>query len=198
MKTLIKKSIFTFSIIFILSGCDIVSQLGGAYNLSQCKYDYNSINNIQLAGTNLSKGSLSIVDIANISTILTGNRQSIPLTMTLNLDVKNPNDVAAYLNGLEYLIEMNDMEFTNGKLDVPLRIEPGETSLLPLTIGLDIKNLINRYSQERVSSEMGKFLGISPGQTKITVKLWPKILIGNTPIKSPTYIPVTFLYGGKS
>ncbi|HTN68278.1 MAG TPA: LEA type 2 family protein [Dysgonamonadaceae bacterium] len=192
-----KKTLIIFSAVLLMYGCDVVKQFGGAYNLSQCKYDYNSIDNIQIAGVNIGQGkSLSIANIATLSTILAGgNLQNIPFNMTLNLDVLNPNEAPAYLNGLDYMIELNDMEFANGKLDTPLRIEGGETSLLPLSIGLDLRNLINRYSQDKVASEMSRFLGVSAGQTKVTVKLWPKILVGDVPITSPTYIPVTFLFG---
>ena len=195
-----KKAIIVLSIILLMYSCDVVNQIGGAYNLSQCKYDYKSIDNIQIAGVNLGKAnSLSIANIASLSTILAGSSlQTIPFSMTLNLDVNNPNEVAAYLNGLDYMIELNDMEFADGKLDVPLRIEPGKTAVLPLSIGVDLKNLMNRYSKEKVTPELSKLIGISPGQTKVTVKLWPKVLIGNTPIKSPTYIPVTFLFGGSN
>lgn len=178
--------------------CDVMKQIGGAYNLTQCKYDYNSITNIEVAGVNLGKSkSLSIADIATLSTILGGGSlQNIPFSMVLNLDVLNPNEKAAYLNGLDYEIELNNMEFASGKLDVPLRIEPGKTSVLPLSIGIDLKNLINRYSKDRVATEMSRFIGISPGETKVSVKLWPKVLIGDVPIKSPTYVPVTFVFGG--
>lgn len=193
-----KKAIIIFSTILLLHGCDVLQQVGGAYNLSQCKYDYNSIDNIEIAGVNLGKSkSLSIANIATLSTILGGgNLQNIPFSMTLNLDVLNPNEKAAFLNGLDYEIELNNMEFANGKLNVPLRIDPGETSVLPLSIGVDLKNLINRYSKDRVSTEMSRFLGISPGETKVSVKLWPNVLIGDVPIKAPTYIPVTFVFGG--
>lgn len=193
-----KKAIIILSSILLMYGCNIFEQIGGAYNLSQCKYDYNSIDNIEIAGLKLGKGKgISIAELASLSTIIGGgNLQTIPFTMTLNLDVQNPNEKAAYLNGLDYLIELNDMEFSTGKLNVPLRIEAGETAILPLSIGLDLKNIMNRYSQERVTSEMSRFLGISPGQTKVSVKLWPKVLVGDVPIKSPTYIPVTFVYGG--
>ncbi len=193
-----KKAAIIFSTLLFLQGCNIIQQVGGAYNLLQCKFDYNSIDNIEIAGVNLGKSkSLSIANIATLSTILGGgNMQNIPFSMTLNLDVQNPNEKVAYLNGLDYEIELNNMEFANGKLDVPLRIEPGETAVLPLSIGLDLKSLINRYSRERVSAEMSRFLGISPGETKVSVKLWPKVLIGDVPIKSPTHIPVTFVFGG--
>lgn len=193
-----KKAIIILSTILLMYSCDVFKQIGGAYNLSQCKYGYQSIDNIQIAGVSLGKTkSVSIAEIATLTTILAGgNMQNIPFSMVLNLDVENPNESPAYLNGLEYMIELNDMEFTNGKLDTPISIEPGKTSTIPLSIGVDLKNLMNRYSKDKVSSEMSRFLGISPGQTKVTVKLRPKILIGDVPLTSPAYIPVTFLFGG--
>lgn len=194
-----KKVIIILSTILMLYSCNVLQQVGGAYNLSQCKYDYNSIDNIQLAGVNLGQPkSVSIFEIAKLSTILAGsNLQNIPFSMTLNLDVHNPNKATALLNGLDYIVELNDMEFTTGKLDTPIHIEAGDSTIIPLSIGLDLKKLMNRYSKDKVATEMSRFLGISPGQTKVTVKLWPKVLIKDVAIKSPTYIPVTFLFGSK-
>ncbi len=195
-----KKTIIILSTILLMYSCNVMEQIGGAYNLMQCKYDYNSISNVQLAGIDLGTAkSLSVLEIASLTTILSGGTlQNIPFSMVLNLDVKNPNEkAAAFLNGMDYMIELNDMEFTSGKLDVPVRIEAGGSQVVPLSIGVDIMNLMNRYSKSKVSSEMSRFLGISPGQTKVTLKLWPKVLIGDVPIKSPTHIPVTFLVGKK-
>ena len=195
-----EKAIIILSTILFMYSCDVVQQIGGAYNLLQCKYDYNSIDNIQIAGINLGKGkSVSVLQIASLTTILSGGTlQNIPLSMVINLDVANPNEKAsAFLNGMDYEIELNDMELTSGKLDTPVRIEPGGSQVVPLSIGVDLKNLMNRYSKEKVSGEMSRFIGITPGETKVTVKLWPKVLIGNTPIKSPAHIPVTFLVGKK-
>ena len=195
-----KKAIIILSTLLLMYSCDVVQQIGGAYNLSQCKYDYNSIDNVQIAGINLGIAkSVSVLLIASLSTILAGGTmQNIPFSMVLNLDVTNPNEnAAAFLNGMDYMIELNDMEFSSGNLDVPVRIEAGGSQVVPLSIGVDLMNLMNRYSKDKVSSEMSRFLGISPGQTKVTVKLWPKVLIGNTPIKSPAHIPVTFLVGKK-
>lgn len=194
-----KKLILLFSMTFLLNSCDIVNQIGGAYTLSQCEYTYNSLTNIQLAGINLGNASgFSVSNLARIATVLAGaNLQSIPFTMTLNIDVKNPNQAAAFLNALDYSIEINQMEFVAGKMDIPVRIEPGATQKLPISVGVDLKELMNRYSQERVANEMSAFLGITPEETKVTVKLWPKVMINNTSIKSPAAIPVVFTFGGK-
>lgn len=193
-----KKTILLSLLIFALTSCDVLNQIGGAIQLSQCEYKYNSITNMQLAGINLGDGSsISLSNFASISSILTGGSlQTIPFSMTLKMDVKNPNQAAAFLNALEYAIDINEMEFTTGKMDVPIRVEPGQTAVLPLSIGVDLKNLMNRYSRDRVASEMSGFLGLSSDETKVTVKLWPKLMVGNTPIKVPAPIPVVFTFGG--
>lgn len=194
-----KKTILILSIVLLLTSCDVFKQIGGAYNLSQCDYKYNSLTNIQLAGINLENGNgLSMSNIANIATVLSGARlQNIPFNMTLNMDVTNPNQSPAFLNAMDYAILINDMEFSKGKMDVPIRIEQGATQKLPISVGVDLKELMNRYSQERVAKEMSSFLGINSEKTVVTVKLWPKVMIGNTPIKAPAAIPVVFTFGGK-
>jgi LEA14-like dessication related protein len=143
--------------------------------------------------------NISVSNLASIATILAGGstRQTIPFSMTLNMDVTNPNNATAFLDALDYSILINEMEFVEGKMDVPIRIDPGQTTLLSIPISVDLKSLMNRYSQERVTNEMSAFLGITPKETSVTVKLWPKLTVGNTLIKVPAPIPVVFNFGGK-
>lgn len=195
-----KKIFLCFAVIFALSGCDVLKQIGGAYNLSQCEYNYNSISNLQIAGINLGNGgSIPAAKLASIATILSGggNFQNIPLSFSLNMDVKNPNPNAAFLNALDYSVIINDLEFTQGKMDIPIRIEPGLSQIVPLNMTIDLKNLMDRYSQPKVASTLNAFLGITPSPTTVKVNIWPKVMVGNTPIKSPAAIPIIFNFGGK-
>lgn len=185
---------------FLLSGCDVFNKIGGAYQLSQSEYRYNSLGNIQLAGMNLGSASdISVSNLASIATVLAGGSvsQNIPFSMTLNMDVTNPNTSAAFLDALDYAISINEMEFVEGKMDIPIRIEPGETKIVQIPVSVDLKSLMNRYSQQRVTSEMSAFLGITPNETTVSVKLWPKLSVGNKLIKVPAPIPVVFNFGGK-
>ena len=143
--------------------------------------------------------NISVSNLASIATALAGGNymQSIPFSMTLNMNVTNPNTTAAFLDALDYAIQVNDLEFVEGKMDIPIRIEPGETKVVAIPVMVDLKNLMNRYSQERVASEMSAFLGITPKETTVTVKLWPKLTVGSTLIKVPTAIPVVFKFGGR-
>jgi LEA14-like dessication related protein len=193
------------SIIAILSltfatGCDVLNNVSGVYRLSQSIYKYKSLANIQLAGMNLGNAStISLSNLANVATVLAGrsSMQNIPFSMTLNMDVTNPNTAAAFLDALDYQILLNDMELVEGKMDQPIRIEPGETKVVPIPVSFDLRNLMNRYSQERVTKDMSAFLGITPNETTVLVKLWPKLTVGNTLIKVPAPIPVEFTFGGK-
>lgn len=195
-----KKTVIILSTILLFAGCDVMKQIGGAYNLSQCEYTYNSVDNIQLAGINIGNGSsISVANLASIATILSGggNLQTIPFNMTLKMDIKNPNRTAAFLNALDYAVEINDLQFTEGKMDIPIRIEPGQTQVLPVNMSVDLKQLMNRYSQDKVADVLNSFLGISPNETTVKVNLWPKLMVSNTPVKSPAAIPVVFTFGGK-
>ena len=195
-----KRITFILSAAILLTGCSIMNQIGGAIQLSQSEYRYKSLDNIILAGINLGNASsISLSNLASIATVLSGGStvQSIPFSMTLNMDVTNPNTTAAFLDALDYAIQINEMEFAEGKMNIPIRIEPGETKVVSVPVSTDLKSLMNRYSQERVTNEMSSFLGITSNETSVTVKLWPKLLVGETLIKVPAPIPVVFNFGGK-
>ncbi len=195
-----KKIISILTMALLFTGCDVINRIGGAFQLSQSEYRYNSISNIQLAEINLDNASnISLSNLASVATILAGGstRQTIPFSMTLNMDVTNPNTTAAFLDALDYSILINEMEFVEGKMDIPIRIDPGQTNLVSIPISVDLKSLMNRYSQERVTNEISAFLGITPKETSVTVKLWPKLTVGKTLIKVPAAIPVVFNFGGK-
>ncbi len=195
-----KKNITILIVAVMLTGCNVMNQIGGAIQLSQSEYRYHSLNNILLADINLGDASsISVSNLASIATVLArgASMQSIPFSMTLNMDVTNPNSSAAFLDALDYAIQINDMEFVEGKMDIPIRIEPGETKVVGIPVSVDLKNLMNRYSQERVTNEMSAFLGITPNETSVSVKLWPKFTVGGTLVKVPAAIPVVFKFGGK-
>ncbi|MCE5206637.1 MAG: LEA type 2 family protein [Porphyromonadaceae bacterium] len=197
---MMKRNITILIAAVILTGCSVMNQIGGAIQLSQSEYKYHSLNNILLAGINLGDASsISVSNLASIATVLArgSSMQSIPFSMTLNMDVTNPNSSAAFLDALDYAIQINDMEFVQGKMDIPIRIEPGETKVVGIPVSVDLKSLMNRYSQERLTNEMSAFLGITPNETSVSVKLWPKFSVGGTLVKVPAAIPVVFKFGGK-
>ncbi|MBS5979159.1 MAG: hypothetical protein KIB51_05395, partial [Dysgonomonas mossii] len=121
-----KKKILSLLIIMaIFISCDSVQKsLSGTYNMINCEYNYKSISGLTVSGINLSNG-LSVTSIPKVTSILSGNASSIPLNFTLNLDVKNPNSSAAMMNGLQYIISVDDIQLTTGSLNQALSVEAG-------------------------------------------------------------------------
>jgi LEA14-like dessication related protein len=193
----IKHLILVFTVFFTFAGCDVAKQIGGAYNLTQCKFNYNSITNLFLSGTDLSKG-LTAANILQLTSLLTGNvPSSLPLDFTLNLNVSNPNQSAASLSGLQYVLTIDDVQFTTGSIDQAFNVSAGETQVLPLRIGLDLVSLLKGESKDAILTVIKNFVGIGSRKSNVSFQLKPTFDIGGYPLTSPSYIPVSFSFGGK-
>lgn len=192
----IKSLFILLTVILSITGCDVAKQVSGAYNLTQCKYDFNSISGLQLAGMNLSQG-ISPMQILQLTPVLTGQASSIPLDFTLNLDVSNPNPTTAMLHGLQYILSIDDVQFTTGTVNQALNIGSGEKQILPLVIGLDLATLLRGETKDAVTNIVKNFVGVNDKKSQVTLQIRPTFMIGNQSITSPVYIPVQFAFGGK-
>lgn len=193
---IIRKILAAAALTVVLSACDVVSQASSAYNMTQCEYSYNSISNLTVSGVNFSKG-LSLTQLATATSLLNGNAKSIPMNFTLNMDVKNPNMTAASLSGLQYVVNIDDINFTSGALNQAINIASGETQTLPVTIGFDLAEVISNNSKDAVLNIAKNFVGIGSKESKVTVQLKPSFNVGGQTITSPVYIPLSFSFGGK-
>lgn len=184
------------SITILFSGCGVTNDLTSAYNVTRCEYDYKSISNLTVSGVNLSNG-ISPTSIPKLLGILGGTSSSIPMNFTLNLDVKNPNSTAAIMNGLQYIISIDDIEFTTGRVDQTMNIAAGTNQVLPLNIGVDLATLMKNNSKSAVQNIAKNFIGMGDTKSNVKVQIKPTFMIGGTPITSPAYFPVSFAFGGK-
>lgn len=191
-----KRILALLLVVTTLVGCDSVQQgLRSTYNLINCEYSYKSITGLSISGMNLSNG-LSLTSIPKVTSILSGTATSIPLDFTLNVNVKNPNESAALLHGLQYIISVDDIQFTTGSINQTVNIASGQTQTLPLTIGVDLATLMKNNSKDAVVEIAKNFLGIGSKKSNVSLQLKPTFMIGNTPVASPMYIPVSFSFGG--
>lgn len=190
------KKIFSILLLtIVMVGCDASKSLSGAYNMINCKYDYRSISGLTISGMNLSNG-ISAAYIPRITSILTGSATSIPLDFTINLDVNNPNQSAAIFNGMSYILNIDGVQFTTGSVNHSMNIAAGQTQNLPLTVGVDLAALMKNESKDAVTNIAKNFLGIGSKKSEVNLQIKPTFMIGNVPVQSPVYIPVSFSFGG--
>ncbi len=192
----LKLVVFLSAIALIFSSCSSNSGLSSAYNIARCDYEYHSISDLTLSGINLSNG-ISPLQVPKILSLLSGTSTSIPLDFTLNLDITNPNTTTAALNGLSYILDIDDVQFTTGKVNQKLNVQPGSTQQLPLVIGVDLATLLKGQSKTAVENIIKNFIGIGSEKSTVKLQIKPTFNVGNLPVTSPVYIPVSFSFGGK-
>ncbi|KAA6301846.1 MAG: hypothetical protein EZS26_002009 [Candidatus Ordinivivax streblomastigis] len=186
-----KKIIVFIGLSMMLFSCDVVQQLAGGYQLTQCKYEYNSISGISLNGITTQNLS-NPLNLAKITTAFASPNGSFPLNFTLNLDVTNPGMQSAILNGLGYILEIDGHQMTTGSLSQKLQIDGGQKTVLPINMTFDLKQVLSGESLESIKNIALSFAGIGSASSDVTVKLQPSLLIGNKVLNTPTYIPVSF------
>jgi len=164
--------------------------------MTQCKYQYDSISRLNLAGIDLSKG-VNPTAVPKVLALLGGKNSSVPLSLTLNLGVTNPNNNPAALSGLDYILKIDNVEFTRGALNQSLNIGANSKGLLPLAISFDLATLLSGDSKNAVENIVKNFIGIGNEKSKVTLQIRPSMRVGNKAIPSPQYIPVSFSFGGK-
>ncbi|MDR1762704.1 MAG: LEA type 2 family protein [Dysgonamonadaceae bacterium] len=191
-----KKFVALFCLAGIMFSCDIAQQLAGTLNMTQCKYDYNSISAVSLAGINLNASSLTSLNpltLANLYSQLSSPTGSLPISFTLNVDVSNPSATVASLSGLSYALQVEDVELTQGTMSQRFQVDAGGKTVLPISMAFDLKQAMSGKSADAIKNLALGIAGIGGGQeTKVTLNLKPSFLLGNQVISSPAYIPVSF------
>ena len=197
MKKLI--ALFSLLVLFQFQSCDVAKQLVGTYALTQCKYDYNSISGLTLAGINLQNAgsTLNLANSASLLSAFSSSSGSLPLSFTLNLDVSNSGAQTAILNGANYILEIDGLEMTQGLFSQQLQVLSGGKSMLPIAMAFDLKKVMSGQSLDAIKNLAFNFAGIGNSSSKVTVKLKPSFILGGNAVSLPDYIPVSFTLNNK-
>jgi hypothetical protein len=191
-----KKIVALLGFVFVFFSCDVAQQLMGTYNMTQCKYEYNSISGLTLAGVNLQEvsniSSLNPISAANLLAAFASPSGNLPLNFTLNLNVSNPGLQTALLNGMGYILEIDGVEMTQGMLNQPIQVASGQKTVLPISMAFDLKKVLSGKSADAIKNLAFNFAGIGSSPSNVTIRLKPSFVVGGQTISSPSYIPVSF------
>ncbi len=196
-----KKKVFVgFAVVLIALTMVSCEAIKSAFQLKNCQYSYNSITGIKVAGIDCSSTSsmLQLSNLTKIANLIAGNFSSLPLEMTVNVNVKNPGEVAAGISNVKYDVAIDELNIASGDLQKAFRVEPGKIAVLPVGIKTDLANLLNADNRAQVVNIVKNFAGINDKASTVKLKLRPTISRGNSGsgITLPA-IPVTFSYNGK-
>lgn len=188
-----RKNLCIIFLIFILSSCNLFNDIGGIYQFSKCDFRIKSIDNIQLAGVNvqniLNTNQLSPLNIAQLMAAVATNQ--FPLEFVLNLEVKNPNTQKAVMNSMDWILLIDDIEMTKGRLDKRVEILPNnQIANMPLNFNVDLKKVLSGKSTDAIINFGLNLAGSGNSPSRVSLKAKPSILVGNYNIPYPSYITI--------
>ncbi len=185
-------------LMIIVSSCDVVKDISGMYNFAKCDYRLSSVNNVRLAGVNVQNvnnlSALSIMDAARITTAIALNQ--LPLSFDLNVEVKNPNKEKAVMNGMEWILLIDNIEMTRGNLNHRIEVLPNnQSAMMPLTLSFDLKKVLTGKSADAVANFGMNLSGQGNKPSRIALKAKPSVVVGGITIPYPDYITIQNEFG---
>jgi LEA14-like dessication related protein len=179
--------------------CGVVQQTQQMANLVNCDFRIASVQDLTLAGVNIqnvqSLKNLSVTDAAKIMAAVAGN--SFPLTFQMNLEGKNPNSSPAGMNKMDWILLIDNIQMTTGSVSKRFTIPPNNgTAMIPIQVNVNLKQVLQGKSLDAIANFAFNLAGVGNRPTRITAKIQPTIMIGNSPLTYPGYITINTDFSG--
>ena len=192
-KNISRLSIFIPMILLAAISENSCSFLKEISTLGKCEFRVTTLEDPEIAGVDVSKvrsfTDLNFADMGIISaSMLKGD---LPLSFTLNVEVRNPNPAMAALNGLEYLAFIDDVEVASGQLDRRIEIPAnGGITTVPLRLNTDLIDIMKKDSRQALVNFGLNLADAGNRPTRVSIKVKPTILVGAMEIDYPGYFTV--------
>ncbi len=178
MKTRTLKLSLTAAAALFFVSCATLKGIG---SFLTCNYNLQQVTDPRLAGISLtSTADLTNLDLSSAAkvaaTLLTG---SLPLSVTVNVGVNNPNGTAAQIEGLEWALWFNGTSMIGGETQQRIYVEPnGGTAIVPLTVQIDLAQLFNKEARDDMMSFANGLLHLGQANqqdSKVALKIRPRV-----------------------
>ena len=175
----------------ILTSCVQLQELS---RLSQCKFDFESVNQIKLANINIENVSdYSSLGFSNIAKLVSGFASgNLPLTLNVEISAKNPNSKRASMTNMDWIAIIDDIEVARGIINKTIVIPSNNVpTKITLPISVNLMELLKGDNQSKILNFGMNLAGQGNSTSRIKVKIKPSINVGGQIIQSPAYITLT-------
>ena len=170
----------------------IVNQAAQIVNLKNCNFDVNGINNIHMLDIDLSKGmdksNLNAAQLLKVTNALLSKR--LPVSFNVNLDVNNPNNIAAALGKMDYIISLNNREVISSTFNQGFSIPANSKGRVAIPITTDLFQLFSGETGDAILNLAFKLAGAKSDPVNLGVKVKPYIKINGQPLAYPDFISI--------
>ena len=178
-KTIIAVALCSCTILFascsFLQG--ILGQAQAIANLANCTYTLTNVNNVSVAGVNLKKitnGQVNAADVITLSAALL--QKKLPLSMDVNVNVKNPTNYDARLSTMDWALDIENTQFATGMVTQNRTIAAKKNATVPLAVGTDLYSLFSKGGIESVKKFAGSFKNDGTS-SKVALRIRPHVTV---------------------
>jgi len=186
----IKKTLIILFVTLGLASCDVLNQVAQMANFANCTFNFNSVNQIQMLGIDLSKGmskeSLNTIQLLSLVNAIS-NRQ-LPVSFNVNVDVKNPNSIAAAMTKMDYIISLNGKQVISTSMNNAINVPANSSSVVTIPITTDLFQLFSGESADAIVNLAFKLAGASSDPVNVGLQVKPYININGQQLSYPNYI----------
>lgn len=174
-------------LLVVASGCVAVQQ---ARTFAQCQFAISKLDKLNMAGINVdnikSIKELGFMQTAKIATQYASG--SLPLSVTANLKIKNPNASAAALNKLDWVLAVDGADILEGTSNKRLEVAPNSSAEMPLTLAMDLRKVFKGKKLDYIKKFSSDILKNRENSKRLSIKVRPYFNILGAQLAYPGYI----------
>ena len=185
-----KKTLIILFVTMGLASCDVLTQVAQMANFANCKFNFNSVDQIQMLGVNLSKGmSKSDLNAAQLLSLANAiANKKLPVSFNVNVGVNNPNSIAASMTKMDYIVSLNGKEVISTTLNKSVNVGANSSSVVSIPITTDLFQLFSGESADALLNLAFKLAGASSEPVNVGLKVKPYISINGQQLAYPDFI----------
>jgi hypothetical protein len=185
-----KKTLIILFVTIGLASCDVLTQVAQMANFANCKFNFNSVDQIQMLGVNLSKGmsksDLNAAQLLSLANALANKK--LPVSFNVNVGVNNPNTIPASMSKMDYIVSLNGKEVISTTLNKSVNVGANSSSVVSIPITTDLFQLFSGESADALLNLAFKLAGASSEPVNVGLKVKPYISINGQQLAYPDFI----------
>jgi len=185
----------------LISGCASLQQLQDTLlNVKRLQFKLAGVTPGTLAGINLavidSPAKISVLDGLKLANAF--RQKSLPVSLTLNVAAKNPNDgaggspqKAALLKALAWTLKIDGKETIAGDIPSPVEIPgTGQATVIPLQLSLDLYKFFSEQGYDSLLNLALAIAGQKGSTSRLTLSAVPTVSVAGLDLKYPGQIEI--------
>ena len=188
----VKRALIILFVALGLSSCDLLNQVAQMATFANCTFDFKNVDHIQMLGINLgrgmSKNDLNATQLLNLANALM--KKELPVSFNVNLNVDNPNSIAASMTKMDYILSLNGKQVISTTMNNSVNVPANSNQTVTIPITTDLFQLFSGESAEAILNLAFKLAGASSDPVNLGLQVKPYITINNQQLAYPNYITI--------